>query len=177
MIAAVTGTCIFGDAGNVKRLQSFIWRYFYCAFLGLCLGIDSNVQPSVGKFGCIWLEWFARGQGIWLQIFEISQISTLRSASLPAGITLIGALYLLKLVDCRTTWLYFHGLASSTTPRRRNLLAALAQYTVTHFWSSSTKSLSWFFSSLIPALSVYCKRSFHGKVESHTKTTATLLIF
>ena len=64
-------------------------------------------------------------------------------------------------------------LASSTTPRRRNLLVALAQYTVTHFWSSSTKSLSWFFSSLIPALIVYCKRSFHGKVESHTKTTAT----
>ena len=53
-----------------KRLQSFIWRYFYCAFLGFCLGIDSNVQPGVGKFGCIWLEWFARGQGIWRQIFE-----------------------------------------------------------------------------------------------------------
>ena len=30
-------------------------------------------------------------------------------------------------------------LASSTRPRRRNLLAALAQYTVSHFWSSSTK--------------------------------------
>ena len=59
-----------------KRLQSFIWRYFYCAFLGFCLGIDSNVQPGVGKFGCIWLEWFARGQGIWLQIFEKSQIPT-----------------------------------------------------------------------------------------------------
>ena len=29
-------------------------------------------------------------------------------------------------------------LASSTTPRRRNLLVALAQYTVTHFRSSST---------------------------------------
>ena len=86
-----------------KRLQSFIWRYFYCAFLGFCLGIDSNVQPRVGKFGCIWLEWFARGQGIWLK----SQIPTLRSASLPAGITLIGALYLPNLVDCRTTWLYF----------------------------------------------------------------------
>ena len=47
-----------------KRLQCFIWRYFYCAFLGCCLEIDSNVQPGVGKFGCIWLEWFARGQGI-----------------------------------------------------------------------------------------------------------------
>ena len=63
-------------------------------------------------------------------------------------------------------------LASSTTPRRRNLLVALAQYTVTHFWSSS-----WFLSSLIPALSVDCKRSFNGKVESHTKPTPTLLFF
>ena len=37
-------------------------------------------------------------------------------------------------------------LASSTRPRRRNLLAALAQYTVSHFRSSS-----WFLSSLIIA--------------------------
>ena len=68
---------------NVKRLQSFIWRYFYCAFLGFCLGIDSNVQPGVGKFGCIWLEWFARGQGIWRQIFEKCQIPTPCPASPP----------------------------------------------------------------------------------------------
>ena len=54
--------------------------------------MDSNVQPGVGKFGCIWLEWFARGQGIWLQIFEKSQIPTLCPASPTAGITLIGAL-------------------------------------------------------------------------------------
>ena len=40
-------------------------------------------------------------------------------------------------------------LASSTTPRRRNLQVALAQYMVTHFRSSSTKSLSWLLSSLI----------------------------
>ena len=40
-------------------------------------------------------------------------------------------------------------LASSTTPRRRNLLVALAQYTVRHFLSSSTKSSSWFLSSLL----------------------------
>ena len=33
------------------------------------------------------------------------------------------------------------------------------------------------FRDTIPALSVYCKRSFNGKVESHTKPTATLLIF
>ena len=43
-------------------------------------------------------------------------------------------------------------LASSTGPRRRNLLVALAQYTVTHFRSSSTKSSSWFLSSLMPML-------------------------
>ena len=36
--------------------------------------MDTNVQPGVGKFGCIWLEWFACGQGIWLKIFEKSQI-------------------------------------------------------------------------------------------------------
>ena len=53
------------------RLQSFIWRYFHCAFLGCCLGIfGSNVQPGVGKFGSIWLEWFACGQGIWWQILK-----------------------------------------------------------------------------------------------------------
>ena len=63
-----------------KRLQSFIWRYFYCAFLGFCLGIDSNVRLGVGKFGCIWLEWFARGQWIWLQIFEKSWLWGLKRA-------------------------------------------------------------------------------------------------
>ena len=36
-------------------------------------------------------------------------------------------------------------LASSTTPRRRNLLVGLTQYTVTHVRSSS-----WFLSSLLP---------------------------
>ena len=66
-----------------KRLQSFIWRYFCCAFLRFCLGIDSSVHSGVGKFGCIWLEWFSRGQGIWLQIFEKSQIPTLCPASPP----------------------------------------------------------------------------------------------
>ena len=73
IIAALTGTCIFGDAVTFinKDCRVLFWRYFHCAFLGFCLGIfDSNVQPGVGKFGCIWLEWFARGQGIWRQIFE-----------------------------------------------------------------------------------------------------------
>ena len=43
-------------------------------------------------------------------------------------------------------------LASSTRPRRRNLLAAPAQYTVSHFRWSSTKSSSWFSSSVISLL-------------------------
>ena len=34
------------------------------------------VQPGVGEFGCIWLEWFACGQGIWRHIFEKCQIPT-----------------------------------------------------------------------------------------------------
>ena len=33
------------------------------------------------------------------------------------------------------------------------------------------------FRDTIPALSVYCKRNFNGKVQTHTKRTATLLIF
>ena len=33
------------------------------------------------------------------------------------------------------------------------------------------------FRDAIPALIVYCKKSFNGKVESHTNSTATLLIF
>ena len=52
-------------------------------------------------------------------------------------------------------------LASSTTPRRRNLQVALAQYMVTHFRSSSTKSLSWLLSSLI---CMVCGRELAAKV-------------
>ena len=66
-------------------------------------------------------------------------------------------------------------LASSTTPRRRNLLVALAQYSVTHFRSSSTKPSSWFLSSLLSAneLSV-CHPLFvvifhHGCLYVHTQ--------
>ena len=58
-------------------------------------------------------------------------------------------LYLPKLGDCRTTWLYFVWRRRRPTPRGRNLLVALAQYTVTHFRSSSTKLSSRFLSSLL----------------------------
>ena len=71
------GFCILRSVTQNTWLQSFTGRYFHCAFLGFCLGIfDSNVQPTVWKFGCICLEWFARGQRIWEQIFEKWQIPT-----------------------------------------------------------------------------------------------------
>ena len=51
LIAVETGACIFGDAATFINKD---WKYFYCAPLGSSLGIfDSNVQPGVGKFGCI----------------------------------------------------------------------------------------------------------------------------
>ena len=68
------GTCIFSDAAMfIKDCRVLMYLEI---FLEFCLGIDSNVQPGVGKFGFIRLEWFARGQGIWWQIFEKSQIPT-----------------------------------------------------------------------------------------------------
>ena len=49
---------------------------------------------SSRKFLCIWLEWFACGQGIWRQILEKCQIPTPCPASLPpppnTPFTLIG---------------------------------------------------------------------------------------
>ena len=39
---------------------------------------------SSRKFLCIWLEWFACGQGIWRQILEKCQIPTPCPASLPS---------------------------------------------------------------------------------------------
>ena len=53
IIAAVTGTCIFGDAAT---FLSFTWRYFYCAFLGSSLGIfDSNCNQGWGNL--VTIDW------------------------------------------------------------------------------------------------------------------------
>ena len=54
MIAAVTGTCIFGDAATLKDCRVLFGDIFIVPFLGsgIGIGIDSNVQPGVGKFGC-----------------------------------------------------------------------------------------------------------------------------
>ena len=58
--------------------------------------------------------------------------------------------YLPKLLDCRTTWFYcvWRHRRHHDDLRRQNLLIALAQCTVSHPRSSSTKSSSWFLSSL-----------------------------
>ena len=50
IIAALTGTCIFGDA--VKFINKDSRVLFGDIFIGSRLGIDINVQPGVGKFGC-----------------------------------------------------------------------------------------------------------------------------
>ena len=76
---------MFGDAATFKKDCRVLFGNIFI------------VQPGVGKFGCIWLEWFARGQGIWLQIFAKSQIPTPCPAYSPAGISLIGAWIVLAL--------------------------------------------------------------------------------
>jgi len=49
VIAAVTGTCIFGDAAPfIKDCRVLFGDIFIVPFLG-----SANVQPGVGKFGCI----------------------------------------------------------------------------------------------------------------------------
>ena len=63
-----------------KYFRVLLGDIFIVPFLGPAL----VYLTGVGKFGCNWLEWFARGQGIWLQIFEKCQI--------PTSLTLIGAL-------------------------------------------------------------------------------------
>ena len=65
-----------------KECRVLFGDIFIVPFLGPAL-FDSDVQPGVGKFDCIWLKWFARGQGIWLQIFEKCQIPTPYPASPP----------------------------------------------------------------------------------------------
>ena len=67
-----------------KDFRVLLGDIFIVPFLGPALVYwQGNVQPGVGKFGCIWLEWFARGQEIWLQIFVKSQIPTPFPAPLP----------------------------------------------------------------------------------------------
>ena len=82
--AAVTGTCIFSDATTFINKDCRVLFGDISIVPLSSLGIfDSNVQPGVGKFGSIWLKWFARGQGIWWQIFQKCQIPTPCPASPP----------------------------------------------------------------------------------------------
>ena len=65
-----------------KECRVLFGDIFIVPFLGPAL-FDSDVQPGVGKFDCIWLKWFALGQGIWLHIVEKFQIPTPYPASPP----------------------------------------------------------------------------------------------
>ena len=49
--------CLWWCSNVYKRLQSFIWRYFYCAFLGSSLGMDSNAMCSPGWGNLVAFDW------------------------------------------------------------------------------------------------------------------------
>ena len=95
---------VFGDASKLtdKDCRVKFRDIFYGTFLRFSLGIfDNNVQPGMGKFVCVWLEWFALGQGNKRHIFEKCQFPT-PSAAFPAPFTvllftLIGAFWLIAL--------------------------------------------------------------------------------
>ena len=95
---------VFGDASKLtdKDCRVKFRDIFYGTFLRFSLGIfDNNVQRGMGKFVCVWLEWFALGQGNKRHIFEKCQFPT-PSASFPAPFTvllftLIGAFWLIAL--------------------------------------------------------------------------------
>ena len=79
IIVPVTGTCIFGDAATFinKDFRVLIGDIFIVPFLGSALGyLVAMCGPEWEKCGCNWPEWFARGQGIWRQIFEKREIPT-----------------------------------------------------------------------------------------------------
>ena len=54
---------MFGDAATFinKDCRVLFGNIFIESFLGSALGyLIQKCRPGVGKFGCIWLEWFAR---------------------------------------------------------------------------------------------------------------------
>ena len=63
---------------NIKKISDgYLEIFFLClSWVQLWDIWQRNVQPGVMEFGCIWLEWFARGRGIWLHTFGKCQIPT-----------------------------------------------------------------------------------------------------
>ena len=57
IIAAVIGTCIFGDAATfIKDCRVLLGDIFILPFLGSALGLTAMCSLGWGKFGCISLE-------------------------------------------------------------------------------------------------------------------------
>ena len=86
--------------GSTKRFPNHEKFSFFSDF---SLTVATLIKLiSSRKFLCIWLEWFACGQGIWRQILEKCQIPTPCPASLPpppnTPFTLIG-----NVVPCQLT--------------------------------------------------------------------------
>ena len=61
-----------------KDCRVLFGNIFIVSFLGSALGyLIAKCRPGVGKFGCIWLEWFARvGREFDGKFFEKCQIPT-----------------------------------------------------------------------------------------------------
>ena len=72
-------------------------------FLGSALGLTAMCSLAWGNL--VAFDWndLPVGREFDCKFLKKVKSPPVRSASLPAGITLIGALYLLKVVDCRTT--------------------------------------------------------------------------
>ena len=53
-MAAITGTCIFGDAATfIKDCRVLFGDIFIVSFLGSALGLTAMCSLGWGKFGCI----------------------------------------------------------------------------------------------------------------------------
>ena len=87
-----------------KYFRVLLGDIFIVPFLGPAL----VYLTGVGKFGCNWLEWFARGQGIWRQIFEnVKSPPQALPPPPPPGLTLMGDVTSQRSLKRRTNFSVF----------------------------------------------------------------------
>ena len=95
MIAAVTGTCIFGDAATfIKDCRVLFGDIFIVPFLGSALGLTAMCSPGWGNLVAI--DWNDLPAGRQFDCKFLKNVKSPRHALLPpppppTGFTLIGA--------------------------------------------------------------------------------------
>ena len=95
MIAAVTGTCIFGDAATLKDCRVLFGDIFIVPFLGSALGyLTAMCSPGWGNLVAI--DWNNLPVGRQFDCKFLKNVKSPRHALLPlppptTGFTLIGA--------------------------------------------------------------------------------------